>query len=194
MRPEWKHVPEKTLLRENCYVMILANQYDEGSMVYANGDCGWVRGIQAASELGPATIMVELRRTGEIVHVGPLVRDISYMDRPEWVGGEWKEVGGGEGDGKFFAQPHYRKSKKRYVVGQLEYYPLRLSYATTLHKAQGLTMDSCQVDLRSWMMKGAAMCYTALSRCRTLEGLRLVGTPELLAERCRTDPKVARWL
>jgi ATP-dependent DNA helicase PIF1 len=193
IRPEWKHVPERTILREGCYVMILANQYDEGRMVYANGDCGWVRGIESAPG-SPPSIMVELVRTGEVVAVRSLIRDIAYLDKPNWAGGvEWEEQGK-DSDGRFLPQPHYRKSKQRYVVGQLEYYPLRLSYATTLHKAQGLTMDACQVDLRSWMMKSPAMVYTSLSRCRTLAGLRLVGTAELFADRCKSDPKVARWL
>ncbi len=192
IRPEWKNVPERTILREGCYVMILANQYDEGRMVYANGDCGWVRGIETAPG-SPPSIMIELARTGEKVAVQSLVRDISAMEKPSWVGGEWQDQGK-EADGRFLAQPHYRKSKQRYVVGQLEYYPLRLAYATTLHKAQGLTMDACQVDIRSWMMKSPSMIYTALSRCRTLAGLRIVGTSEMFVDRCRCDPKVQRWL
>jgi hypothetical protein len=192
-RPEWKHIPDRTILREGCYVMILANQYDEGRMVYANGDCGWVRGIESAHGTQPS-VMVELVRTGEVVAVQSLVRDISHLEKPQWVSAaEWPEQGK-ESDGRFLAQPHYRKAKGRYVVGQMEYYPLRLAYATTLHKAQGLTMDSCQVDIRSWMMKSPAMIYTALSRCRTLAGLRLVGTAEMFADRCKADPKVARWL
>jgi len=138
--------------------------------------------------------MIELVRTGEVVAVQSLVRDIAHLEKPGWVGGaEWPDQGK-EVDGRFLAQPHYRRSKQRYVTGQLEYYPLRLAYATTLHKAQGLTMDSCQVDIRSWMMKQPAMIYTALSRCRTLAGLRLVGTAEMFVDRCKADPKVARWL
>jgi len=33
-----------------------------------------------------------------------------------------------------------------------------------------------------------------MSRCRTMEGLRLVGTKEKFIENCRVDPKVKRWL
>ena len=194
LRPEWKNVPERNLLREGCYVMILANQYFEGGMVYANGDCGWVRGIQPSSDKSsPPSVMVELVRTGEIVHVGSLVRDVSFGDQPGWVGGEWQEQGAGE-DGKFCAQPHYRKAKRRWVVGQLEYFPLRLAYASTCHKVQGLSLDRVQIDFRNWMWKQAGMLYVGLSRARTLEGLRLVGPPVMLAERCKVDEKVRRWL
>jgi ATP-dependent DNA helicase PIF1 len=194
VRQEWKHIPERTLLRENCYVMILANKYVDGAMVYANGDCGWVRGIQpSVDKMIPPSVMVELVRTGEIVNVESLVRGIEHGERPDWIGGEWTDQGEGE-DGKFCAQPHYRRKKRRHVTGQIEYYPLRVCYASTVHKCQGLSIDRCQVDFRGWMYKSPAMLYTALSRCRTLEGLRLVGMPDMLIERCVVDKEAARWL
>ena len=194
LRPEWKNVPERTILREGCYVMILANQYDEGRMVYANGDCGWVKGIQASPDKSsPPTVMVELVRTGEVVHIASIVRDVSFGDQPEWVGGEWDEQGK-EDDGRFWARPHRRKAKNRWVVGQLEYFPLRLAYASTCHKVQGLSLDRVQIDFRDWMWGKPGMLYVAMSRARTLEGLRLVGPPDMLAERCRIDEKVRQWL
>lgn len=193
-RAEWKHIPERTLVKEGSYVMVLANQYAEGEMVYANGDCGWVRGIESGREAGGMpTVMVELARTGEVVHVGSLVRDVAASEPVSWVD-EWEE--GEKEVVKYLPRPHARvvRKRKQYVTGQLQYYPLRLASATTLHKAQGLSMDACQVDIRGWMMKAPSMIYTALSRCRTLEGLRIVGTPELFVDRCRMDAKVARWL
>ncbi len=139
-RPEWKNVPERTILREGCYVMILANQYapaDGGGkpqMVYANGDCGWVRGIEPSETPGVApAVMVELVRTGEIVFVRSLVRDISFADKPEWVSGEWDQQAQDE-DGRWIGKQHYRKAKRRWVTGQIEYFPLRLAYASTVHK------------------------------------------------------------
>lgn len=193
-RAEWKHIPERTLVKEGSYVMILANQYAGGEMVYANGDCGWVRGIESGREAGvmPA-VLVELARTGEVVHVGSLIRDVAASEPVSWVE-DWEE---GEREVvKYIPRPHARvvRKRKQFVTGQLQYYPLRLASATTLHKAQGLSMDACQIDIRGWMMKSPSMIYTALSRCRTLEGLRIVGTPELFVDRCRMDPKVARWL
>lgn len=193
LRKEWQHVPERTVLRENAYVMILANKYEEGRMVYANGDCGWVKGIQpSVGRLIPPSVMVELVRTGEIVHVESLVRGITWSEPPDWVGGEWTDQL--DDDGKYCPKPHYRKAKKHYVTGQIEYYPLRVAYASTVHRSQGLSLDKVQVDFRGWMFKGSAMTYVSLSRCRSLEGLRLVGMPDMLADRCVVDPKVRRWL
>jgi len=195
IRKEWQIIPERTILREGCYVMILANKYEDRQIVYANGDCGWVRGIQSSREGGMApTVLVELVRTGEVVGVESLVRAMDFGDKPDWYNGAWIDQGG-EGDGRFLAQPYYRKSKRRWVVGQIEYFPLRLAYASTVHRAQGLSLDRVQVDFRGWMFaRQHAMLYVALSRARSLEGLRLVGPMDMLAERCKVDPLALRWL
>jgi len=61
------------------------------------------------------------------------------------------------------------------------------------HNSQGLTLDRVQVDISDPFFSAPAMCYVALSRARSLEGLRLVGNPALLAKRCTVDPLVERW-
>ena len=49
--------------------------------------------------------------------------------------------------------------------------PLRLAWSLTIHKAQGLTLDSAYIDVRAAREPGQA--YVALSRVRTLAGLNL---------------------
>ncbi len=53
--------------------------------------------------------------------------------------------------------------------GKVTQYPLRLAYAMTIHKAQGLTLDSAYLDIRAAREPGQA--YVAVSRVRTLAGL-----------------------
>lgn len=55
--------------------------------------------------------------------------------------------------------------------GAFSQYPLRLAYAMTIHKSQGLTLDSAIVDIRAAREPGQA--YVAVSRVRSLDGLWL---------------------
>lgn len=60
--------------------------------------------------------------------------------------------------------------KKRASISQV---PLRLAWAITVHKSQGMTLDSARIDLRKAFVPG--MGYVALSRVKSIDNLYLVG-------------------
>ncbi len=76
------------------------------------------------------------------------------------------------------------------VVGTFTQFPLKLAWAITIHKSQGLTFDHAIIDARSAFAPGQV--YVALSRCRTFEGLVL--SAPLPAHAVKTDPVVSRYM
>lgn len=63
--------------------------------------------------------------------------------------------------------------------------PLRLAWAITIHKSQGMSLDNAEIDLSQTFSYG--MGYVALSRVRTLSGIRLVGFKR---ESLIVDPRI----
>ncbi len=129
-------------------------------MMLINDD-NWVNGdIGTVYELGTDFIKVELK--GTVYQVEPHV---------------WEDV-------RYEFNPLLQKLQPK-VKGFFKQYPLKLAWAITIHKSQGLTFDSIYLDIgRGAFAPGQT--YVALSRCRTLSGVHLkkdISVKDILCDR-----------
>ena len=113
------------------------------------------------------TLSIRMRNTGNVVSV----------DRATWDKVEYE----------------YDKTSKKIVssvVGTFTQFPVCLGWAMTIHKSQGMTIDSVRIDMgRGAFCSGQA--YVALSRCRSIEGIEL-SKPLKLSD-IRVDPRVRKF-
>lgn len=76
------------------------------------------------------------------------------------------------------------------VVGEYTQFPLMLAWAVTIHKSQGKTLEKVRVDLGTGAFAHGQV-YVALSRCRSLEDIRLVRPIQASEVQC--DPRIKRF-
>lgn len=148
-------VDETIKLKVGTRVMITINHFDGD---YVNGSVGIVE------KCFPNNIIVKLQN-GDSVSVTQNI----------WRNTVYKTVPLKEEDGTF--QVDIRGKRKYAIVqeelGQFSQFPIKLGYALTTHKVQGLTLDKVNVDLGPRGAFAAGQAYVALSRVTSLEGLRL---------------------
>lgn len=125
--------------------------------------------------LKPGAKVILLRNDPDRRWVNGTVARISRLtDKQVWVeiNGKEYEIEPAAWENRRYAFDTQQDKVVETVAGTFRQFPLRLAWALTIHKAQGLTLEKVYIDLgRGTFAHGQA--YVALSRCRSLEGLAL---------------------
>jgi hypothetical protein len=84
-----------------------------------------------------------------------------------------------------------KKEIEKNITGIFKQFPIKLAWAITIHKSQGLTFQKAVIDIKSAFAHGQV--YVALSRCQTLEGI-ILSSPIPEKGAVKTDSAVKRFM
>ena len=129
----------------------------------------------------------KLYYNGKIGKITKIKDGVVYVKCP----GDYQEIGVGktEWENKKFELNPQTKEIEETKVGSFFQYPIKLAWAITIHKSQGLTFEKAIIDANSSFAHGQV--YVALSRCKSFEGL-VLRTP-ISNNSIRTDGTVATY-
>lgn len=121
--------------------------------------------------------------------IGVIVRIDEETVRIKCANNEEIEVGSVEWQNTKYTIDEESKEIKESIIGTFSQIPLKLAWAITIHKSQGLTFEKAIIDARAAFAHGQV--YVALSRCKTLEGMIL---STALSNQCiKSDVRVSTF-